>query len=189
MTTYLKGDNPDGGDSQRDPTPPDPRDIASELRREVQRIIDGQPCRDASLLTRAADHLDPPTKVFVFGSNLAGMHGGGAARWAQLHRGAVYGKGVGMQGMSYAIPTKDKAIQTLPLETIRWYVANFLDFAEARSDLTFQLTPIGCGLAGYKPADIAPMFEGAPANVELPPEFVAVLKPQPGGSRRQGERA
>ena len=114
--------------------------------------------------------------VFVFGSNLAGRHGAGAALWALKNRGAIYGKGVGMQGNSYAIPTKDAQIKTLPLHRIKPYVTDFLAFARGRPDLAFQLTPIGCGLAGYKPDHIAPMFQGAPANVAIPDEFRPFLR-------------
>lgn len=118
--------------------------------------------------------------VFVFGSNLAGRHGKGAALWARQHRGAVYGCGVGYQGNSYAIPTKDERLHTLPLERISEHVAYFLGFARhVRPDLIFQLTPIGCGLAGYKPDQIAPMFADAPPNVILPPEFEAILSLTP----------
>lgn len=119
--------------------------------------------------------------VFVFGSNLAGRHGKGAALWARQHRGAIYGQGEGLQGNSYAIPTKDARLATLSLSAIRWYVGHFLMYAQRRQDLDFQLTPIGCGLAGYTPADIAPMFASAPGNVILPPEFVAVLAAPPSG--------
>ena len=111
----------------------------------------------------------PP--VFVFGSNLAGRHGKGAALHARLFYGAVYGKGDGLQGRSYAIPTKDAKLKPLPLDIIRQHVAIFIGFATAFSEVTFTLTAIGCGLAGYKPADIAPMFKDAPPNVIKPPEF------------------
>ncbi|RSV13451.1 hypothetical protein CA236_17740 [Sphingomonas sp. ABOLG] len=114
------------------------------------------------------------TSIFVFGSNLAGRHGKGAALWARQHRGAIYGQGVGLQGASYAIPTKDGSLRTLPLTTIRPYVDQFIAFASSRPDLTFQLTPIGCGLAGYRHAQIAPLFRGAPANVVLPDEFAGL---------------
>ncbi len=117
--------------------------------------------------------VDQP--VFVFGSNLAGRHGKGAALYAVKHRGAVYGQGEGLQGNSYAIPTKDERIKTLPLEVIRGHVEGFIAIATARPDLRFQITAIGCGLAGYTPDQIAPMFEGAPANCDLPAEFLAVL--------------
>jgi hypothetical protein len=114
--------------------------------------------------------------VFVFGSNLAGRHGKGAALWARQHRGAVYGQGIGRQGNSYAIPTKDKNLKTLPLETIRKHVERFLFAAIMDPDTSFELTPIGCGLAGYRPEQIAPMFKDAPSNVALPVEFLAILR-------------
>jgi hypothetical protein len=111
--------------------------------------------------------------VFVFGSNEAGRHGKGAALWARQHRGAIYGRGEGMQGNSYAIPTKDANLKTLPIDTIANYVVGFLEYALSHPELTFQVTPIGCGLAGYKPKDIAWMFDApCPRNVILPPEFV-----------------
>lgn len=113
--------------------------------------------------------------IFVFGSNLAGRHGKGAALWARQNRGAVYGQAEGMQGNSYAIPTKDWHIRTLPLDAIAEHVQTFLDYASEHSGLTFHLTPIGCGLAGYKPEDIAPYFRDAPSNVILPDEFRAAL--------------
>lgn len=111
------------------------------------------------------------TRIFVFGSNLAGRHGKGAALWARRHRGAIYGQGYGMQGESFAIPTKDASLRTLPLEEVERWVIQFLAFARCRPDLIFELTPIGCGLAGYRPKDIAPMFRNAAPNVELPAEF------------------
>jgi hypothetical protein len=120
--------------------------------------------------------IDP---VFVFGSNLAGRHGKGAALWARQHRGAIYGQGVGPQGNAYAIPTKDRQLRVLPLDVIRGYVREFLDYAHRLPDLRFELTPIGCGLAGYRPDQIAPMFANAPANVILPDAFRAVLPVRP----------
>ena len=113
------------------------------------------------------------TRIFVFGSNLAGRHGAGAAKWAMDHRGAIYGRGIGCHGQSYAIPTKDRNIETMPVYEIRRYVHTFIDFAKRRTDLRFQLTPIGCGLAGYTPNDIAPLFAEAPWNVDMPDEFRA----------------
>lgn len=110
-------------------------------------------------------------EIFVFGSNLAGRHGKGAALYARQHHGAIYGQGIGLQGNSYGIPTKNEWIQTLSLRDIRGYVNAFVAFAFNHPDMTFNLTAIGCGLAGYKPSDIAPMFEHAPANVRKPPEF------------------
>lgn len=111
-------------------------------------------------------------QVFVFGSNLAGMHGGGAARVARLRFGAVMGNGVGMQGRSYAIPTMQGGT-----ETIRPYVNDFIAYAKEHPELTFLVTPIGCGIAGFEPEDIAPLFEEA-SNVEniwLPNSFWEVL--------------
>lgn len=89
--------------------------------------------------------------IFVFGSNLAGRHGKGAALWARQHRGAIYGQGVGPQGNAYAIPTKDHRLRVLPLDVIAGHVHEFLKYAGERSDLRFQVTPVGCGLAGYRP--------------------------------------
>lgn len=112
-------------------------------------------------------------EVFVFGSNLAGMHGGGAARVARLRFGAVMGKGVGMQGRSYAIPTMQGGTKT-----IRPYVNDFIAYAKEHPELTFLVTPIGCGIAGFEPEDIAPLFELA-SNVEniwLPKSFWEVLE-------------
>jgi hypothetical protein len=111
------------------------------------------------------------TTIFVFGSNLAGRHGKGAALYARQHHGAIYGQGIGLQGTSYAIPTKDARLRTLPLSQISTYVEEFKIFASSRPDLIFQVTPIGCGLAGYTPAQIAPMFQDAPANCILPDCF------------------
>jgi len=111
--------------------------------------------------------------VFVFGSNLAGRHGKGAALWARQHRGAVYGQGWGIQGDSYAIPTKGFKLETLPLAQIQGFVSEFLDFARKYWMRQFQLTPIGCGLAGYRREQIEPMFQGAPDNVIWPPEWSA----------------
>lgn len=110
--------------------------------------------------------------IFVFGSNLAGRHGKGAALHAYKYHGANYGQGVGLQGNSYGIPTKDTQLRVLPLVEIESYVTTFKLHAIASPHLTFYLTPIGCGLAGYKPHQIAPMFKGSPSNVIIPPGFV-----------------
>jgi hypothetical protein len=106
--------------------------------------------------------------VFVFGSNLAGRHGKGAALRARREHGAVRGVGVGRTGNAYAIPTKDAALRTLPLSGIMSYVLEFLRYAKAHPDLRFEVTRIGFGLAGYTDAQMAPMFADAPANCELP---------------------
>lgn len=110
--------------------------------------------------------------VFVFGSNLAGMHGGGAARVARLRFGAVMGQGVGLQGQSYAIPTMQGGV-----DTIRPYVDEFIAFAKNRPEKRFLVTPIGCGIAGFEPEDIAPLFAEARTvdNIALPESFWKVL--------------
>lgn len=118
--------------------------------------------------------------VFVFGSNTAGRHGKGAALFAREQRGAIYGQGEGLQGNSYAIPTKgqlpDRTLVPLTLSEIQRHIARFLAFAATRPDLVFEVTPIGCGLSGFTPAEIGPMFRGAPANCRLPDVFVSVIK-------------
>jgi hypothetical protein len=102
--------------------------------------------------------------IFVFGSNLAGRHGKGAAQTAVTRYGAVMGKGSGFQGQSYAIPTKDFSIRPLDLGTIKRHVQEFIRFAQANPELEFYVTAIGTGLAGYKHREIAPMFLGAPPD-------------------------
>jgi hypothetical protein len=109
--------------------------------------------------------------IFVFGSNLAGRHGKGAALYARTHYGAEYGVGIGKTGCSYAIPTKDRNLNVLGLETIRGHVQEFIQYAKDHPQHTFQVTRIGCGLAGYKDHQIAPMFIGAPNNCQLPEEW------------------
>lgn len=115
------------------------------------------------------------SSIFVFGSNLAGRHGKGAALTARQMYGAKNGQGIGRQGQSYAIPTKDCMLKPLPLKDIKKYVDAFLEHARVFPDDTFQVTTIGCGLAGYKPEQIAPMFKDAPSNCKLPEEFNNVL--------------
>lgn len=109
--------------------------------------------------------------IFVFGSNLRGAHGAGAALFAREHYGAELGVGIGRTGDSYAIPTKDENIRTLPLHRIKPFVLDFIQYARDNPDLTFAVTRIGCGLAGYEDDDISPMFETAPDNCFLPEEW------------------
>jgi len=113
--------------------------------------------------------------IFVFGSNLAGRHGKGAALTAKRYYGAIQGQGIGLQGQSYGIPTKDAFLRVLPISEITKYVDQFLDFSNNHSELEFNVTPIGCGLAGYSYNDIAPLFVGHPANVYLNHHFLEVL--------------
>ena len=109
-----------------------------------------------------------PNEVFVFGSNLSGMHGGGAAWVAYRKFGAIMGQGVGLQGQSYGIPTMQGGV-----ETIRPYVDEFIGFAKGHPELTFLVTRIGCGIAGFDDAEIAPLFEAAHEvdNIVLPPHW------------------
>lgn len=115
-------------------------------------------------------------KIFVFGSNLRGIHGAGAAYFAAEYHGAIAGQGQGAQGTSYAIPTKSGPYQRLQLEDISIGVQQFIAYARERPDLTFEVTAIGCGLAGYNAEQIAPMFKDCPSNCELPIPFLMVLQ-------------
>ena len=110
-------------------------------------------------------------ECFVFGSNLAGVHGAGAALYARKHHGAIYGQGIGLQGNSYGIPTKDEYIRTLPIREITLYVDQFIEFAKQNYEMTFEVTRVGCGLAGYTDIQIAPLFKNAPSNCILPTEW------------------
>jgi hypothetical protein len=104
------------------------------------------------------------TMIFVFGSNLAGAHGAGAAKTARFGYGAQLGVGFGRTGNAYALPTKDRDIRAMSVEDIRPFVDAFLAYAAAHPDLEFQVTRIGCGLAGFKDYQIAPLFKGASKN-------------------------
>ena len=113
-----------------------------------------------------------PNEVFVFGSNLAGFHGGGAARIAHAKFGAIWGQGVGMQGQSYAIPTMQGGV-----ETIKPFVDQFIDYARQNPIFRFYVTRIGCGIAGFTDEEIAPLFREAVdvENICLPTEWWALL--------------
>ena len=108
-------------------------------------------------------------EIFVFGSNLEGMHGGGAARLAYNKFGAIWGQGVGLQGQSYGIPTMHGGV-----EDIKPYVDEFIEFAKSHPELTFLVTRIGCGIAGFRDEEIAPLFKECIEinNVILPRSFV-----------------
>ena len=152
--------------------------LPDDLRNIVEEFEGKYGCRTSSKakhtcgvtpehITKLADN-----EVFVFGSNLQGYHGGGAARAALNHFGAVWGVGVGMQGQSYAIPTMQG-----PVETIKPYVDQFIEYATAHPELHFLVTPIGCGIAGFSPNEIAPLFKRAlfMRNVSLPITFTKVI--------------
>lgn len=110
----------------------------------------------------------PATRIFVFGSNLSGIHGAGAAAHAKKYHGAQDGVGEGPTGTAYAIPTKDERIRTLDLARIEIAVLNFLAYAAQFPNTEFEVTRIGCGYAGYQDHQIAPFFRDAPANCKLP---------------------
>ncbi|MCM1110996.1 MAG: hypothetical protein NC336_07310 [Clostridium sp.] len=114
-----------------------------------------------------------PDEVFVFGSNLRGMHAGGAARIALDKFGAVWGQGVGPQGQCYAIPTMQGGV-----ETIKPYVDQFIEYARECDQNTFLVTRIGCGIAGFRDEEIAPLFDEAYDfyNVRLPRTFALIIE-------------
>ena len=122
----------------------------------------------------ASSHITTlqPNEIFVFGSNLAGMHGGGAARLAYQKFGAIWGQGVGLQGQSYGIPTMQGGV-----DTIKPYVDEFIEFAKTHPQLKFLVTEIGCGIAGFSVEEIAPLFKQAieVENIYLPERFWLVL--------------
>ena len=113
-------------------------------------------------------------EIFVFGSNLSGMHGGGAARTAVRKFGAIMGRGVGLQGQSYGIPTMHGGV-----DAIKPYIDDFIAFAKMNPELKFLVTRVGCGIAGFRDSEIAPLF--APAanieNVALPESFWEIIDP------------
>lgn len=102
--------------------------------------------------------------IFVFGSNMSGIHGAGAAAHAHRNLGAKYGVGEGMTGECYALPTKGRRIECMPLHWVKKKIENFIRFAEDHPELSFQVTRVGCGLGGFKDEQIAPLFENAPSN-------------------------
>lgn len=134
-----------------------------------KRIYNGseRPLYTPESITQIADD-----EIFVFGSNLAGRHGGGAAWTAVKLFGAIKGQGVGLQGKSYAIPTMHGGV-----DAIKPYVEEFISFAKERKALFFYVTKIGCGIAGFNEKEIAPLFAGAlgVANICLPESFVKIL--------------
>lgn len=121
--------------------------------------------------------------ILVFGSNEAGRHGLGIALVAKNQFGARYGVGVGRTGMSYAIPTKDRSqnlrlpTATLPLANVRSNVHDFLEYAREHRDLNFFISRIGCGYAGFRDSDIAPLFSDAPGNCNFAVDWKAYLEP------------
>ena len=119
-----------------------------------------------------------PNEIFVFGSNLSGRHGKGAAKQA-LTWGAIWGQGAGLQGRTYGIPSKNASItRTLSVKEIKPFVDDFIQFAKDNQNLIFLVTEIGCGLANLTPKEIAPLFKEAIdiENIHLPKRFWHKLK-------------
>ena len=116
-------------------------------------------------------------QIFVFGSNEAGIHRAGAAKLAEEKFGAIMGVGYGLQGKSFAVPTKDKSIRTLPLDRIEFYINGLLLNASLSPNKEFLVTKIGCGLAGYSETEIANLFKNKtiPTNVTLPESFYHII--------------
>ena len=137
-----------------------------------QQRIDNRSDNDLFVYTPECINSLSENEVFVFGSNLRGWHQGGAAKHAHRYFGAIWGQGVGLQGQSYAIPTMQGGI-----ETIQPYVDEFIAFAKNHQELTFLVTRIGCGIAGFKDEEIAPLFIEALGyeNIVLPYSFIKVL--------------
>ena len=147
----------------------------SSAQRKMFRAKSNRENRNYRDINEFSDRITPefikklkPNEIFVFGSNLAGAHAGGAARIAVEQFGAIMGQGVGLQGQSYAIPTMQGGVST-----IMPYVDEFIRFADMHPELTFLVTKIGCGIAGFTPAEIAPLFAGAVnvGNIHLPQDF------------------
>lgn len=125
-----------------------------------------------------SNHIErlQPNEIFVFGSNLSGHHGGGAALLAMNKWGAIWGQGVGLQGQTYGIPTMQGGV-----ETIRPYVDEFIQFANKHPEMTFLVTEIGCGIAGFTPQEIAPLFAKATTteNIHLPQRVLGFIRKNP----------
>ena len=113
--------------------------------------------------------------IFVFGSNLSGIHGGGAAYYALKKKGAVMGKGIGLQGQSYALPTKGINICFMTLPEVVKNIESFKEFALQHPELEFQVTQVGCGRAGFTKEQIAPLFKGSPSNCYFDTEWQPLL--------------
>lgn len=116
-----------------------------------------------------------PNECFVFGANTDGRHGKGAAKFAMQKFGAVWGEGEGLTGRCYALPTVGRRLAKMSTAQINIHVQRFLKCAKAHPELTFLVTMVGCGLAGHKTRDIAPMFAERLPNVILPEEFVKII--------------
>lgn len=149
------------------------RELGLSLFPEMTPVV-----KQPAPLPGAKPKVDLGGKIFVFGSNRTGAHGAGAALDAFYWYGAIWGQEEGMMGESYGIVTKELRRNMMPVELpeVEAGVRRFVEFATAHPELTFCLTPIGCGLAGFTVQQIAPLFFDAPINVLMPREFLPVLK-------------
>lgn len=125
-----------------------------------------------------APQVIKPSSVFVFGSNLGGLHGRGAAATAFRHHGAEYGVGEGRTGSAYALPTKDAALKSLPLESVLAAIERFKTYAAEHPEEAFEVTRVGCGLAGFRDSDVYQAFRDAPVNCVLPYVWQVALRPE-----------
>jgi hypothetical protein len=141
-------------------------DVLSKFVIDKMNIMSDSPGENNSYYNDKIQSKIHPDIVFVFGSNLAGRHGKGAALQALIEHEAIYGLGTGLVGNSYAIPTKDHFLRILTLDRIYLYIKQFVRFTQL-TNLEFYVTPIGTGLAGYRHEQIAPMFKGV-RNCWLP---------------------
>lgn len=141
--------------------PTDPKDWF----KFADACVEAAEARNTAVYDWHADGAKPGLdEIFVFGSNLAGVHGAGAARHAYDNLGASWGVGTGLTGLCYALPTKDKNIHTLPLDSIEYEVAKFKIVARANPGMKFFVTRVGCGLAGIPDAVMVEFFRGSPPN-------------------------
>ncbi|MDL2222032.1 ADP-ribosylglycohydrolase family protein [Parabacteroides sp. OttesenSCG-928-N08] len=149
-----------------------PQELIEVIRRFGDRfLLEEVPVWEGRITPQFINELQP-NEIFVFGSNLEGRHAGGAARIAHKQWGAIWGQGVGLQGETYAIPTMHGGV-----DVIQPYITNFIRFAKAHPDNIFLVTPIGCGIAGFTPEEIAPLFAKAVEveNIWLPEGFWRVI--------------
>jgi hypothetical protein len=135
-----------------------------------------EPTCKGIVMSMEANPEDPVKEVFVFASNLSGRHTAGDALTALRKHGATYGRAVGLQGRSYAIPVRDEKDKLLPVPVIARYVQAFLRFAAIHKELIFHVTPIACRSEEHRDEQIAPLFVGAPANCRLPRKWQRYLK-------------
>jgi hypothetical protein len=135
-------------------------------KKELEAIMSN--CMGAKQVQGGRMTTEKQRMIFVFGSNLAGRHGKGAALYARQKHRAKYGVGEGRTGNSYALPTKDERIRTRPLSDVKASVDKFIAYAKDNPKLQFEVTKVGCGLAGFKEFEIAPLFKAAPSNCNLP---------------------